>query len=239
MMKPLKLMAAGSLLVLLGAGLIAATAGAGAARDQRPDVGLVTALKGAARYSPGPGQAAAPLKAFMKLRLGDRVSIPAGSRLQLVYFASGRREAWQGPSELIIGQRQSRARGPGQPKAVELLPTTVSRGVGKFASLVERAAAPAAEVRLGKAGGSVLRGKGGGAGQADPAAFALYQRLLRHSGPRDITPELYLLGELSQGNDWDAMETALQKALAKSPGNPMLLRLRKWVRAQKARQGKQ
>ena len=76
------------------AALLAVTLGAGA---QSSDVGLVNQLSGDVAYT-AQGGTQSKAQAFMKVRQGDRFSLPAGAQLRLVYFNGSRQETWKGPA---------------------------------------------------------------------------------------------------------------------------------------------
>ena len=56
-------------------------------------VGLVNQLQGDVFYQ-GTGSAGAKAAAFMKVRDGDKFSVPDGGVLRIVYFEGGRQETW-------------------------------------------------------------------------------------------------------------------------------------------------
>ncbi|MBI4293652.1 MAG: hypothetical protein HY661_19420 [Betaproteobacteria bacterium] len=73
---------------------------------QALDVGLVKMLAGDVFYQSGnvaPGKA----EMYMKLRQGDRFTVPAGAQVRVVYFQGGREETWKGPGVFRAGSLQS------------------------------------------------------------------------------------------------------------------------------------
>ncbi len=102
-----------------------------AAQTSLPDVGLITNLSGEATYwnkadTPKPIN----LRVFMKVRLGDRLKLPAMGSLTLLYFAGGRQETWKGPVILMAGEHESKLLGGKQPAIkpeVKVLPVKASR----------------------------------------------------------------------------------------------------------------
>ncbi len=89
-------------LFLVAAGCLAATLmppypAAGA----NPDVGLVLQVQGEVSYAGVEEGKPGKVQAFMKIRQGDRLQVPAGAAIKLVYFsAQGRQELWRGPVEV-------------------------------------------------------------------------------------------------------------------------------------------
>ena len=87
-----------------------------AAQTSLPDVGLITKLTGEATYwNKGDNQEPAKVQAFMKVRQGDHLKLPAAASLTLLYFASGRQETWKGPVTLMAGDQESKVLGGKQP----------------------------------------------------------------------------------------------------------------------------
>lgn len=96
------------------------------AQSSSPDVGLVTGFSGEVTCT---GDKPTIVLAFMKIRLGDRFTVPEGGVLQLLYFEEGRQEVWKGPLALIVEQKESRADGlyQGAPPEVKYLPPKATR----------------------------------------------------------------------------------------------------------------
>jgi hypothetical protein len=65
------------------------------------DVGLVALVAGQVTYQAG------AVRAFMKVREGDRFELPPGAQLRLIYFTGARQERWLGPARLSAGRRES------------------------------------------------------------------------------------------------------------------------------------
>ena len=111
-----------------------------AAQTSLPDVGLITKLTGAATYgNKGDNQEPAKVQAFMKVRQGDHLKLPAATSLTLLYFASGRQETWKGPVTLMAGDQESKVCGrqaAGTPAGGEDLPGQSLQAVGGGAPFV-------------------------------------------------------------------------------------------------------
>jgi hypothetical protein len=206
-----------------------------------PDVGLVTQLSGAVTYR-NKGYQATPAKAqaFMKIRRGDRFALPTGGVIQVVYFLGGRQETWKGPVAFTIGDSESRpepAKGLRTRPKVVILPAGTTQGVRRIPVLLRRAG-------VWRPGAGQIRGEV----EAAPTTFSItaeekaeiaeakemYRSLRTQTDPRDITPELYLLGVLTDYEQYGEMEEVLNKALKRQPDNEILKKIKKWVLAQKA-----
>lgn len=70
------------------------------------DVGIVTALSGSVQLQEGI-EPAHDIKAFIKLRENDKLTLKANTRLQIVYFEKGGQETWQGAGVLRLGSASS------------------------------------------------------------------------------------------------------------------------------------
>jgi hypothetical protein len=164
---------------------------AGAVQAQE-DVGLVSALSGHAAYQGG------PVKAYMRVREGDRFELPAGARTTLVYFDGGRQERWQGPARFAAGKRES-APLAGKPAEVAVLPNSAPLRLARVPELTRGALF----------GGVVVRGKppvGSETEESLREARATYQRMRRELPADDLTPELFLYAALASGPDPDSAE---------------------------------
>src|SRR3990172_8414683 len=104
--------------------LMSAAAGASA---QSSDVGLVNQLSGDVAYT-SQGGAQSKAQAFMKVRQGDRFTIPAGAQLRLVYFNGSRQETWKGSSSFKAGAQQSEILS-GQAAEAAQLPSGVAQKI--------------------------------------------------------------------------------------------------------------
>jgi hypothetical protein len=221
--------------------VVSVTAGVAKVQALPPDVGLVTQLSGVVTYrNKGYQETTAKAQSFMKIRRGDRFKLPAGAIIQVVYFLGGRQETWKGPVAFTIGDSESRpepAKGPrAQPKVV-ILPAGTTQGVRRIPALLRRAG-------VWRPGAGQIRGEV----EASPTAFAItaeekaeiaaakeiYRSLRKQTDPHDITPELYLLGVLTDYEQYGEMEEVLNEALKRQPDNETLKKLKKWVLAQRA-----
>lgn len=200
-----------------------------------PDVGLVTKLSGHVtyvndRYQKSPAKA----QAFMKIRMADRFELRAEALVQLIYFLGGRQETWKGPATFIVGDSQSNPQTQAQPR-VRILPAGTIQGVRRIPVLLRRSG-------VSRPGATLIRG----GVDKPPTAIALtqeekaeiaaaketYRSLRNQTDPGDITPELYLLGILTDFEQYSEMEGVIEEALRRQPNNDILKGLREWAHTQ-------
>jgi hypothetical protein len=195
---------------------------------QSSDVGLVNQLSGDVSYA-SQGGAQSKAQAFMKVREGDRFTLPAGAQLRLVYFNGSRQETWKGPSSFKAGMQQSEAVS-GQAAEAAQLPSGVAQKLAQVPNLVQIA-------KLGRSGGIAVRG-GGKPGrlsseqQAEVSeAKATYTQMRQKSSAEDITPELYYYSVLQDHLLYDEMKTVTDEMLKRQPGNPEAQELAAYVKS--------
>jgi len=170
----------------LGAAFLAPAAGVQA---QGADVGLVNLLTGDVAYASG-SAASGKAQPFMKVRQGDRFTVPAGAQLRVVYFDGGRQETWKGPAAFRAGPKAGEA-SSGAPSDVMTLPLTVPQRIAQVPELIQIA-------KLGRSGGVAVRGAGRPPRLTPEqqsevkSAREIYGKLRSQPPADDITPELYL-----------------------------------------------
>jgi len=187
-----------------------------AAGAQSSDVGLVNQLSGDVNYAGRDGSEASA-QAYMKVRQGDRFTLPAGAQLRLVYFNGSRQETWKGPASFKAGTQQSEALS-GQAAETTQLPSGVAQKIALVPNLVQIA-------KLGRSGGIAVRG-GGKPGrlsseqQAEVSqAKAAYAQMRRQASEDDITPELYFYSVLQDHLLYGEMKTVTDEMLKRQPNN--------------------
>ncbi|HEX2566902.1 MAG TPA: hypothetical protein VHL85_08575 [Burkholderiales bacterium] len=179
------------------------------------DVGLVNSMAGDVSYTSG--GATTKAKPYMKVREGDRFSVPSGAQLRLVYFQGGRQESFSGPAALTAGKTQSSVQSGGQPQ-VSTLPSGVPQKIAQTPELV-------AIAKLGRSGGVAVRGVGGDKRltpqqQAEVRqARQTYDQLRQSSAADDITPELYLYSVLQDHLLYNDMKPIVAEMQKRQPGN--------------------
>ncbi|OHC61831.1 MAG: hypothetical protein A2040_17510 [Rhodocyclales bacterium GWA2_65_19] len=137
-----------------------------------------------------------PVEAFVKLKAGDRLKLEANSRLQVVYFESGRQETWSGPGSLETSLREGKP--SGLPAAeVKSLPLVMAKQLARTPALDSQ----------GRGGVTRLR--------SVPSPDALtkledtYYQLRSRTGRDDLGPEMYLLSGLYEIRELDRVERVL------------------------------
>lgn len=206
------------------AGAVLGTA-SGFAAAQGADVGLVNMLNGDVNYQ-SEGAQAAKARSFMKVRQGDRFTVPAGAQIRVVYFQGGRQETWKGPVAFKAGEKASDG---GQPAEVATLPSSVPQKIAQVPELIQIA-------KLGRSGGVAVRGgkapKLTGEQQAEVAsAKDTYKKMRASSTADDITPELYLYSVLQDFLLYDDMKPVVEEMAKRQPGNADVSELVSWVKS--------
>ena len=198
------------------------------ASAQSSDVGLINQLSGEVAYT-GQGGAQSKAQAFMKVRQGDRFTLPAGAQLRLVYFNGSRQETWKGPSSFKAGAQQSEAVS-GQLAEAAQLPSGVAQKIAQVPNLVQIA-------KLGRSGGIAVRG-GGKPGrlsseqQAEVSqAKATYAQMRQKAPAEDITPELYFYSVLQDHLLYNEMKSVTDEMLKRQPNNPEAQELAAYVKS--------
>jgi len=208
------------------AALFGAAIMVGGAQAQSPDVGLVNMLAGEVSYA-SEGAAAAKVQAFMKVRQGDRFTVPAGGAVRVVYFQGGRQETWKGPASFKAGARQGEG---GTPTEVTVLPASVPQKIAQVPELIQIA-------KLGRSGGVAVRGAAkaprlSAEQQAEvKAAKDTYGKLRSQVGADDITPELYLYSVLQDYLLYDDMRPVVDEMSKRQPTSTEVQELAAWVKS--------
>ncbi|HZQ74581.1 MAG TPA: hypothetical protein VFB08_16815 [Burkholderiales bacterium] len=190
------------------------------------DVGLVNSMAGNVSYTSGGATSAA--KPYMKIREGDRFSVPSGAQLRIVYFQGGRQETYSGPAALTAGKAQSSVQSGSQPQ-VSTLPSGVPQKIAQTPELV-------AIAKLGRSGGVAVRGVGGEKRltpqqQAEVRqARQTYDDMRKTSSADDITPELYLYSVLQDHLLYNDMKPIVAEMQKRQPSNPDVAAMAEYVK---------
>lgn len=202
----------------------------GTALAQGADVGLVNMVSGDVSFAPLSG-ARGKVRAFMKVRDGDRIHVPAGGQVRVVFFAGARQERWAGPASFKAGKMGAEPIS-GRPAEVANLPATAPQRLERVPELLQHA----------KLGGIQVRG---GITQAQRASLeqqaavsearVTYDRLRREMPADDITPELFLYAALYEYLLYDDMKAVADEMLRKQPNDDDVKALAAWVRSRAAR----
>jgi hypothetical protein len=191
------------------------------------DVGLVNQLNGDVSYVSGASTAKA--KAFMKIREGDRFTLPAGSQVRVVYFHNGRQEAFKGAGTFTVGSQQSTVQSGAKPE-VSALPSGVPQKLAQTPDLVQIA-------RLGRSGGVAVRGTGreprltAEQQQEVRQARQTYEQLRKSAAADDINPEYYLYSVLQDYLMYDDMKQVVAEMQKRRPSDPDVAVLTEYVKA--------
>lgn len=188
---------------------IVVAAASALAHAQGVDVGIVNQVAGDASFTPLSGPTG-KLEAFMRVREGDRISVPEGGQVRVVFLESGRQERWRGPAVFRAARTQGEPIS-GTVAETQVLPSGVPQRIARVPELVRNA----------RLGGVQVRGiRGPEPAPASPDAElvrdaqATYARLRSAMPADDITPELYLytvLEEFQRYADLKAVVAEMQK----------------------------
>jgi len=198
----------------------------GAAAFAQSDVGLVNHLTGDISYSSS-GKTS-KVQAYMKVREGDRFTVPAGAVIRVVYFQGGRQESYTGPASFTAGAQQSAVQS-GTPQ-VSTLPAGVPQKISQTPELMQIA-------KLGRSGGVAVRGL-----NREPRltpqqqaevrqARDTYAKLRADTPADDITPELYLYSVLQDHLLYGDMKVVVDEMSKRQPGSPDVAVLADYVKA--------
>jgi hypothetical protein len=204
------------LATLLGAATVAAS----------EDVGLVNQLNGDVTYVSGGSPAKA--KPYMKVRQGDRFTVPSGASVRIVYFQGGRQENYGGPSSFIAGTQASQQQS-GQPAQITTLPAGVPQKIAQTPELIQIA-------KLGRSGGVAVRGaqreqRLTPQQQAEVRqARQTYDQLRKSSAANDIVPEQYLYAVLQDHLLYDEMKLVVAEMQKRQPSNPDVAVMAEYVK---------
>lgn len=199
----------------------------GSAAAQASDVGLVNMLAGEVVYQ-SEGGAGSRAQAFMKMRQGDRFSVPAGAQVRVVYFQGGRQETWKGPAAFRAGSQASEP-ASGAPAEVATLPSTVPQRISQIPELIQIA-------KLGRSGGVQVRGARAPRLTADQQAEVasaknIYGKMRAQTSADDITPELYLYSVLQDYLLYEDMKPVVDEMAKRAPTSSDVQELAAWVKS--------
>jgi hypothetical protein len=174
---------------------------AGAASAQ---VAMLTQVGGDVKVSGKEGtRAAVP---FLKVSDGDKLTLAANARVQMVYLASGRQEIWKGAGPVDVGAQQGRS-GSLQAETSQVPPI-----------ILKQLAKTPAVGQHGKTGMVMLRSLD------DLAAMDHlnedYDKFRAAAAPDDTTPEVFLLTALVEAGELDRAKKVLDDLKAKQAAQP-------------------
>jgi len=194
-------------------------AAAGAVQAQG-DVGLVNLVAGDVGFAPQAGPTG-KVKAFMKVREGDRIDVPAGGQVRVVYFDGQRQERWQGPASFRTAKGQGTAIS-GKPAEVTTLPGGVSTRIARVPELMQNAKLGGIQVRGAQASRSA-------SAEALSEAKSTYQKLRAQLPADDLTPELYYFSALNDFQLYEEMAPVVGEMQRKQPDSEDVKSLSTWL----------
>ncbi|MCF8199878.1 MAG: hypothetical protein K9J42_14025 [Sulfuritalea sp.] len=180
-------------LVLLGFGQV-----------QAAEVALVMSVQGKIARLDGSTQV--PLEAFVKLKSGDQLALEDTSRLQVVYFKTGRQETWSGPGRLKMAVAEGRAEDLPTPQ-IKMLPLVMVKQLARTPSLDSQGR------------GGVTRLRAIASDDAIAKLDATYRELKNTAQSGDLGPEMYLLSGLFEMRELDRVEALLGELQRAQPKN--------------------
>ncbi len=190
------------------------------------DIGLVNLVSGEVGLTPQSGQPV-KVKAFMKVREGDRFELAAGAQVRVVYFEGARQERWQGPSSFRAARLQSSAIS-GSPAEIAALPAGVPQRIARVPELMQNA----------RLGGIQVRGAQAARRAPDQSlgeARSTYERLRKELPGDDITPELFLYSTLNEYQLYEDMAPVVDEMLRKQPDSDDVKSLASWLKTRRGR----
>ena len=173
------------------------------------EVGLVTALSGSVCLQEGKA-ASRNLQSFIKLRELDRLTLHGNTRLQIVFFDSGRQETWRGAGLLEVGSMTSQAIKGDLQVDVKTLPAMLVKQLAKTPTIDGIAKSGMLRLRtLRPELGMEMLEKN-------------YADLRNNTDASDHAPDLYLLASYFELREFSKVEAALKTLTAAAPGDTEL-----------------
>lgn len=176
----------------------------GFSQVQAAEVALVMSVQGS--ISRLEGLTRVPLEAFVKLKNGDRLALEDSSRLQVVYFHSGRQETWSGPGLLKMAVAEGKAEGLSAPQ-IKTLPMVMVTQLARTPSLDSQGR------------GGVTRLRSIASEDAIAKLDSTYRELKNTAEKSDLGPEMFLLSGLYELRQLDRVETLLGELQREQPKN--------------------
>jgi hypothetical protein len=204
--------------LLLCAGLCATAAA-------QESAGLVNQVSGSVTYA-ARGDSVRPVQNFMRLSEGDRIVVPSGGSVRVLFFQGNRQETWRGPASFRVGR--DRGEGSGDPD-VAVLPSAVPLKMARVPELIQAARLGGVTVRGAKI---PPRGPLTIEEQSQLSqARGNYGVLRSQFGSDDITPELYMLSTLDELRLFEDMSPMLDEIVRRGPMSPEVEELVRWFRS--------
>jgi hypothetical protein len=193
---------------------------ASAAAHAQGDVGLVNLVAGDVSFFPQAGQPG-KVKAFMKVREGDRFELPSGAQVRVVYFDGARQERWQGPSSFRALKLQGSPLN-GTPAEIVNLPGTTSARMARVPELMQNAKLGGIQVRGAQSARPVQK-------ETLDEARVTYQSLRSKMPADDITPELFMFSALNDYQLYEEMVPLVNEMMRRQPESDEVKSLASWL----------
>ena len=176
------------------------------------EIAMVTALAGKASLIVGKKENT-ELRSFIKLREVDKLSLKGNTRLQIVFFGTGRQETWQGTGTLDVGDTETKSLDGDLKAEVKVLPAILVKQLSKT---------PSAE-DVGRTGMARSRET-----QMDGAVDAIertYADFRQQADASDHSPELYLLASYFELREFAKLTARLEDIVRQYPDDGEISRL--------------
>ncbi|MDK2125274.1 hypothetical protein [Parachitinimonas caeni] len=178
---------------------------------------LVTKVEGQVSYTSKQARAK-PVEAFMQLHSGDRVKLASKASLQIAWSNSGRQESWNGPSELQVGEVESKGSAGATPAEVKQLPPLLKQALNR---------APTTVGEVKQLSGVLFIRQGGGENSELTKAREAYAGLRQSAAPDDLLPDLYFLNELISLKQYQEAQKLLTDMHKRQPANQTVEAMKK------------
>ena len=168
------------------------------------EIAMVTSLNGAATFSGG-SSSGTTLRAFIKLREGDQLKLKENSRLQVVFFGSGRHETWQGAGLLDVGSGACTQVNGSLKVEIKTLPAILVKQMSKTPAIEDVSRTAMLRLRSFPADGAI---------NSLEKTYADYRA---KASADDNSPELYLLAGYFEQRQYGKLTDKLKSMEAKNP----------------------
>ena len=166
---------------------------------------MLTQVTGQVSVSGSSG--ARPAVPLLKITDGDRLTLAADARVQMVYLGSGRQEIWKGTGQVDIGATEGRS--PSLRPETTQLPGLILRQLAKT---------PAVGDQVRRTGMVMVRGLD--ELEKIDRLEKDYAQFRALAPADDTTPEVFLLSSLFELRDYATMRTVLADLKSKHGGQP-------------------
>lgn len=177
------------------------------------EIALVTSLNGTVVFSGGTA-VGTTLRAFVKLRDGDQLTLQDQTRLQIVFFGSGRHETWQGAGLLNVGTLESTSVNGKLNAEVKTLPAILVKQLSKTPAAEEVGRTAMVRLRMFPTDGAI---------DAIEKTYADFRHQARAG---DHSPELYLLASYFELREYGKVVDKLNALEAQNPQDTEIAKLK-------------